>query len=536
MDNIEKLREKLEKDPSSTLFVPLAEEYKKAGMLDEAIEVLKAGIEKKPAYMSARVALGKIYLEKGMKQDAAEEFKKVVSAIPDNFFAHKKLAEIYRDQNDIPRAREELKTLLTLNAKDEEVQAALKELEERAASAGKAQAAPAEEAPVKPAEEVKDLGIDLSPVQEEEPAPAEEVDSGDFVLSIADRDAIEEPGEDRAKPTEETGPRVRDYDDEPSIRQPLSGAEAESAAFWMPEDDGEDWKVGSAPPAETPVEEVSSEGLYMGGEPPPPEESVEEEMMEFPGLGEEAEEEIPEAEEAPLAVEETVPAIEETPLEVVEEATAETVEAFTAEVEEAKPEVEETPLDMEEIVPEVEGSLRESVEEAAPEEEETVLSVEEIVPEIEETFTAETAPEEEETPQAMEDIVAEVEKTVPEMAAEAVPDMETPLTAEDTFLEIEDSVEQAEGDLHRFDVPHNGGSDGLARADDFINSGEYGKAMEIYRKLLAENADDRAVLQKVEELKALLRLLGRGSDVVIAKFEAFLGAIKRRRDEFFKNP
>lgn len=63
-DEIEKLKEKVEKDPLSKLFVPLAEEYRKIGMLDEAVSVLLKGLENQPNYMTARVALGKIYLEK----------------------------------------------------------------------------------------------------------------------------------------------------------------------------------------------------------------------------------------------------------------------------------------------------------------------------------------------------------------------------------------------------------------------------------------------------------------------------------------
>ena len=64
LEDIEKLKEKVKKDPNSKLFVPLAEEYRKTGMLDEAISVLMTGITSQPGYASARVSLGKIYLEK----------------------------------------------------------------------------------------------------------------------------------------------------------------------------------------------------------------------------------------------------------------------------------------------------------------------------------------------------------------------------------------------------------------------------------------------------------------------------------------
>jgi tetratricopeptide (TPR) repeat protein len=129
LKDIAKLKEKIEKDPNSKLFVPLSEEYKKEGMLDEAINVLLSGIEKQPGYMSARVALGKIYLEKEMPKEAQGEFEQVIKAIPDNLYAHKKLAEIYRSMGHTEQAVRSYKTVLKLNAMDEDAMINLSELE-----------------------------------------------------------------------------------------------------------------------------------------------------------------------------------------------------------------------------------------------------------------------------------------------------------------------------------------------------------------------------------------------------------------------
>lgn len=128
-EDIGKLKEKVDKDPNSKLFVPLAEEYKKAGMLDEAIAVLTKGLERQPGYMSARVSLGKVYLEKGMLDEAKAEFEKVISVIPDNLYAHRKLAEIYRDLGEADNAIKEFKTVLRLNPMDEEAATSLGYLE-----------------------------------------------------------------------------------------------------------------------------------------------------------------------------------------------------------------------------------------------------------------------------------------------------------------------------------------------------------------------------------------------------------------------
>src|SRR5512135_822178 len=120
LKDIAKLKERVDKDPNSKLFVPLAEEYRKEGMLDEAIAVLLSGIERQPGYMSARVSLGKIYLEKGMMNEARAEFESVIKSIPDNLYAHKKLAEIYRDLGEKGLSLRSYKTVLNLNALDDD--------------------------------------------------------------------------------------------------------------------------------------------------------------------------------------------------------------------------------------------------------------------------------------------------------------------------------------------------------------------------------------------------------------------------------
>ncbi len=125
LEDIEKLKTRLEKDPHSKLFVPLAEEYRKAGMYDEAIEVLLKELQKQPAYTTARVSLGKIYLEKGQTEKARGEFEKVIAAVPDNLFAQKKLAEIYNSIGDTERAVVCLRKVLEINPRDEEAKETL---------------------------------------------------------------------------------------------------------------------------------------------------------------------------------------------------------------------------------------------------------------------------------------------------------------------------------------------------------------------------------------------------------------------------
>ncbi|MCL5022508.1 MAG: hypothetical protein M1497_03915 [Nitrospirae bacterium] len=130
MEEIEKLRVRVEKDPNSRLFLPLAEEYRKSGMLDEAISVILRGLERQPGYTSARVALGRIYIEKDMIDEAKREFEAVVSTIPDNLFAHRKLADIYRESGEHEKAVNEYRIVMQLNPLDEDARMCLREIEE----------------------------------------------------------------------------------------------------------------------------------------------------------------------------------------------------------------------------------------------------------------------------------------------------------------------------------------------------------------------------------------------------------------------
>ena len=63
MSRIEDLERRLGKDPNSKIFAQLAEEYRKAGRLEEAIQTCRDGLETHPNYFSARVALGRALLE-----------------------------------------------------------------------------------------------------------------------------------------------------------------------------------------------------------------------------------------------------------------------------------------------------------------------------------------------------------------------------------------------------------------------------------------------------------------------------------------
>lgn len=91
---IEKLRERVLENPDSRLFLTLAEELKKRGEEEEALLVLKEGIEKNPAFAAARLTLGRWYLKDNRIEEARKEFSVVLEISPGDKFALRYLREI----------------------------------------------------------------------------------------------------------------------------------------------------------------------------------------------------------------------------------------------------------------------------------------------------------------------------------------------------------------------------------------------------------------------------------------------------------
>jgi len=105
---IEDLRRRVLKDPASIAFAQLAEEYRRAGDCEEAVRVCEAGLAQHPAYLSARITLGRALFELGRLGDARAEFLRVLDAAPDNLVAVGNLAEIHqRTQQGYRRASED---------------------------------------------------------------------------------------------------------------------------------------------------------------------------------------------------------------------------------------------------------------------------------------------------------------------------------------------------------------------------------------------------------------------------------------------
>jgi tetratricopeptide (TPR) repeat protein len=103
---IEELRRRVELDPASIAFAALAEEYRRGGQFEDAIAICEAGLQRHPAYLSARVTLGRALLETGRFEEARAQLEQVLRSAPENLAAIRGLAELHHRAGDVPESAE----------------------------------------------------------------------------------------------------------------------------------------------------------------------------------------------------------------------------------------------------------------------------------------------------------------------------------------------------------------------------------------------------------------------------------------------
>ena len=108
----------------------MAREHHASSHLEEAVKVCRAGLEKHPAYHSARVLLARALLGLGKHEEASIELQSVCRQAPDNVMARRLLAEAYAGAGEWEGARATLQELIRLHPGDAESLERLRELQE----------------------------------------------------------------------------------------------------------------------------------------------------------------------------------------------------------------------------------------------------------------------------------------------------------------------------------------------------------------------------------------------------------------------
>jgi len=97
---INELKRRVEKDPTSIAFAQLAEEYRRIGDYQQAVDVCRDGLSRHPGYVSARVTLARALMELDEFVEAKDELKGVLAVAPDNLAAIRALADIHQKTGD----------------------------------------------------------------------------------------------------------------------------------------------------------------------------------------------------------------------------------------------------------------------------------------------------------------------------------------------------------------------------------------------------------------------------------------------------
>ena len=148
---IDDLRRRVQKDPASIAFAQLAEECRRAGEFQEAVDTCYAGLEIHPGYLSARVTLGRSLVELGQLDDAKSELLRVLDSAPDNLAAIRGLAEIHFRRGEIPEALAQYRKALVLAPNDPDLEETVTDLSKQ----------------VEPAATAESSGLTMAHMQEE---------------------------------------------------------------------------------------------------------------------------------------------------------------------------------------------------------------------------------------------------------------------------------------------------------------------------------------------------------------------------------
>jgi tetratricopeptide (TPR) repeat protein len=127
-ERIEDLRRRVHKDPASIAFAQLAEELRRAGETQEAVDASRAGLKLHPTYLSARVTLGRALVELNELDEAEVELQVVLKGAPENLAALRTLGEIHHRRGALDEALAHYKMALSFAPNDPDLQATVNDL------------------------------------------------------------------------------------------------------------------------------------------------------------------------------------------------------------------------------------------------------------------------------------------------------------------------------------------------------------------------------------------------------------------------
>lgn len=126
-----KYKKQYEKNPKSVVFAPLAELYRKLGMIDKAMSILKDGIRYNPNYYMGYLVMASCYYDQSQFPMAYATLRPIVDSNRDNLRLQNLFAQISTELGYFDEALEAYKYILFLNPNDSHAALKVRELEER---------------------------------------------------------------------------------------------------------------------------------------------------------------------------------------------------------------------------------------------------------------------------------------------------------------------------------------------------------------------------------------------------------------------
>lgn len=126
---VERYQILLERDPKSKVFAPLAEAYRKLGLLKEALQICVQGVQYHPDFSGGRIALARVLIDQGDIRTACEHLQKAAEMESENILAQMLLGDYLIKLKNPKEALKAYKMVLFINPNNERAAKTVKKLE-----------------------------------------------------------------------------------------------------------------------------------------------------------------------------------------------------------------------------------------------------------------------------------------------------------------------------------------------------------------------------------------------------------------------